>query len=177
MTALTGCTSSGSATTAAPDEVVDDVVVQLDGDRPPVVRVFPISMRERDAQLAARMQHVGNGEFGALQQAITVDGGCSSTSLWIYTGYDFTGLRLCFSGAGTAQLRDYSTFVDQVPHTDSGTYMAGVRSYWAGSETGGFWGPSEAPGSLFCGTGFGAYQAVRDPDACVKAGRQVYLSN
>jgi hypothetical protein len=177
VSALSGCSAPGHTNGASPDELVNDVIVQLDGNRAPKISTRPILLSERDAQLAARVERSARGDTGSVQQAIAVDGGCGGPSLWLYTDYDFGGIRLCLSGAGTAQLRDFSTVIDHIPHSDSGTWLAGVHSYYSGTETGGFSGPSESPGTLFCGSGFGVYQPVRDPDHCTRSATQVYLSN
>jgi hypothetical protein len=113
-------------------------------------------------------------DTGSFQQAITQDGACSGASLWLFDEWNLKGDEICFSGAGTAQLRDFpGAHIDGGPSTWSGA----VRSYWAGSEVGGFYGPAQQPGQLFCGVPFGAYQRVNVSENCVTFATQVYLSN
>jgi hypothetical protein len=177
LVAAAGC--SGSSPGADPSSSADDsatysqYVVQLHGNAEPTIVVGTITAHQQKALTLARERAVGQGGNGELQQAIAQDNGCLGSSLWLYSQPNRAGHMACVSGMGTLQLASLDGYGDRGVLWD-----ANVRSYWAGSEAGGFWGPSMSPGSLFCGSGFTAWQAAVDHvDSCTAAAHQVHLDN
>jgi len=167
--AFYGCTA-----TSAPEEAVfQRTVVHLDGDRPPVVSTSAVTASEQRAQLAALTQAAPSG---VRQEAITSDASCMGSSMWLHDRPNQTGNELCFFGQGTANLANFADSV--IPDAGGGNSWSGnVRSYWAGSSTGSFWGPSQQAGQLFCSSGFVAYQRANSVDDCTIAARQLNLAN
>jgi hypothetical protein len=105
------------------------------------VTVQYITRAEQLAEQAAREAaeaREGEAGLGEAAQAITYDGACSGTALWIYdktTGY---GNQICFFGTGTANLSNYIRYVCSSWTCYKGNWASAVRSYWPGNEGGYF---------------------------------------
>src|SRR5688572_9208954 len=76
----------------------------------------------------------GEAEWPA---SLTADGGCPPTAVWIYSGTNRTGRRICFSGTGSVLLKDYYQFADigGVP-TPIGTWQIASGSIYPGDKFG-----------------------------------------
>jgi hypothetical protein len=100
-----------------------------------------------------------DSELGQIGQAIVDDSGCDPSSLWLYSGTDLTGNRLCLNGVGITDLAGYTVAGSCNPmcRNWSGGMLGNrgtgyVKSYWPGWNSGDFVNPYYGPGGgiVFC---------------------------
>jgi len=176
LAALSACNSSSNSNSpSAMPEVFLERVVRMNKKGELTITVHLITADDERKEIKAREERLaGHGE-NEIAQAITDDPRCAPSDLWLFSRTGQTGNKICLSGAGTAQLHDLhgSGTLDG----GGGTWDDAVKSYWAGSETGGFYGPGQAAGQLFCSTGFAAWQRVDNADNCTQQAQQAFLTN
>jgi hypothetical protein len=178
IAALSACSEPRDSTPGLegdPSQVFSQLVVRLNGTNPPTITRRTVTRAEQEARIRAREQRLAANSRGVVQEAITQDGTCGWQSLWLFNLGNQTGEEICFTGAGTAQLNQFP-INDRIDLGEK-NWSGAVVSYWAGAEAGGFWGPSQNPSSLFCGSSFTVNQRVNAADSCTQHAQQVYLSN
>lgn len=139
---LAGC---GTLTPADQPPAMDSVdgrvlrtVVHLNGDAPPAVSTQWITAEQAAAEVTAREAREGQGQtstaaggYGVLTQAIVNDAGCAASSMWLQSGTNQGGSRICFTGSGLVNLADYSFSVPPFAISWAGS----VQSYWGGASS------------------------------------------
>lgn len=192
----TGCLASepgdpmdqGAATTPAQPGGVVRTRVYLQGDGTSVIKTDHITDAEADAERAARAaQRDAPPEPGA-RPRIAGDGGCASSSLWIFDNVNNTrgdwpfNNEVCFFAGPSFSCADLT----QIPRACISTGVGGVHcrfwatslpnthsqvaSFWSGSDTGYFTG---AVGPGFAVTQFGTYERENDAQHTNVAGHDI----
>lgn len=126
----TGCIAVGGSS-EDDDRTVTVTAVHLRADGTQEVRETTMTIAQERAESMVRQQQleataaaraIGLGE---VEQAIALDMSCFGASLWLY---DASNNRICFNGAGTAFLNNYTD--------GAGNWAGQVDRYWPGSEAG-----------------------------------------
>lgn len=158
-------------TAPASQELRTRTIVHVDENGVEKLTVQYVTQAELDQETEAREQLLAGGDVGKISQAITHDGSCAGSSLWLQDDFNQAGNRICFYGAGTANLGTYCHL--WYMGTCWSTWAAKVKSYWSGSDAGRF-------GSHYCCQGctsntFSAYQRVDTASSCVQGTSIVHL--
>ena len=135
---LTACFGAGSigcigaaGSTEEDEQTVTVTAVHLHADGTEQVQETTMTLAQERAESAAREQQLaratvarGSG-LGEVEQALSLDTSCFGASLWLY---DASNNRICFDGAGFADLYAYPD--------GSSSWARQVRSFWPGNEAG-----------------------------------------
>lgn len=172
---LAGCVDVPDDPAATEDPVSDDTVffdtivtVNADGTTN-VSEPRTITAGEQRAQNELRLA-VERGEVAAPAANLVQDDSCLGDSLWFYYRTDWVGPRICFRGAGYADLANYTVYILVNGHPfPVGDWRIQSGSYWPGSSGGAI----HHPRSPFSGElswrlsfgGWGARQAFGQPSA------------
>ena len=127
---VVGCSSSepGITPNGAAEDVFSVTRVSIDNG---VAKVVGTSTITRGDQVSLAQQREGGTRSGSpLRQAIGQDPLCADQDLWLFDQTNLQGNELCLYGAGTTNLGYLR---------GSSSWLAAVRSYWAGSEYGTFY--------------------------------------
>jgi hypothetical protein len=162
-----GCAAStedGAASRSETSEALTRTIVTFDVDGTEKVRTETITretqlreIEERETFLGERAEPKPKDGVGTTSSALTLDSGCAGSSLWMFDGQNLSGNEICFTGAGWANLANYSDRMYCSGNICSwGTWAKNVRSLWAGVD----------PGALAWCRGFSAWERrdVLSPD-------------
>jgi len=128
--AATGCIAVGGSG-EEDDRMVSVTAVYLRADGTQEVHETMMTLAQERAESMVRQQRLETAAAarasgrGEVEQAIALDMSCVSASLWLY---DASSNRICFNGAGTAFLNNYTD--------GAGNWAGQVDRYWPGSEAG-----------------------------------------
>jgi hypothetical protein len=126
----TGCIAVGGSS-EDDDRIVTVTAVHLRADGTQEIRETTMTLAQERAESMVRQQQLETGPaaraigLGEVEQTIALDMSCFGASLWLY---DASNNRICFSGAGTAFLNNYTD--------GAGNWAGQVDRYWPGSEAG-----------------------------------------
>jgi hypothetical protein len=119
---------------SAAEEMIDRTIVTLHPDGTQTVRQVQVPKSQSDAEKAARAAREANPAERIQTPQIAQDGSCAPASIWLFASAGETGTEICFSGQGTADLRDYCQLAFRgICLTE---WIDNVGSYWPGSEDG-----------------------------------------
>lgn len=171
------------ACVASTDSIADEPVftethVHQNPDGTTVVHTREITLSEelqenQERELRAHGEYPG---LGTDSQAISRDTTCGTSSLWINDQANQIGNRICFSGAGDADLDSYCRTSTSPPFPICTDFWgSNVRSYWSGTDWGYF------SGHYTCGTAggacpvFSANQRVDNASTCEQVALKIRL--
>jgi hypothetical protein len=138
------------------------VVKQADGTE--TVSQFNVTKKERDQDRALHELYMQGKVTPAIPPSrITRDWGCGSSSMWMFTGTNFTGAEICFylvpgTAMNTINLGYYS-------------WAGHIGSFWAGSQAGAFFLSPQTG----CAESFNAWQSSASASACVRSADSIAL--
>lgn len=110
------------------DAVFEETVVELRGEEALVVSKRALTVGEARRDNRARANRANRPE----EVQLAPDWGCNGAALWLYDRTDWTGNRICFLGAGTADLSTYWRFADGYWQT----WELGHGAFWPGVSSG-----------------------------------------
>ena len=115
--------------------MINRTIVTLHPDGTKTVRELQVPKSQSDAEKAARAARDANAAQSIQTPQIVQDGSCAASAIWLFASPNTSGTEICFSGQGTADLRDYCqwAFFRGVCLTE---WIDNVGSYWPGSEDG-----------------------------------------
>jgi hypothetical protein len=126
----TGCIGVGGSS-EDDDRMVTVTAVHIRADGTQEIRETTMTLAQERAESMVRQQQLETSAaaraigLGEVEQAIALDMSCFGASLWLY---DASNNRICFDGAGTAFLNNYTD--------GAGNWAGQVDRYWPGSEAG-----------------------------------------
>jgi hypothetical protein len=122
--AIAGCEPAPAITAEDEKTIYTITVVELRGDRPPVVQRTTVSRADQLREQAG---------VGVIESAISKQSSCVVQDLHMFDETNFVGDEICFRGAGTATLANYGRTI--VPPT---TWDSATLSFIAGESPGHF---------------------------------------
>jgi hypothetical protein len=116
--AVAGCEPAPTITAEDEKTIYTITVVELRGDAPPVVQQTVVSRADELREQAG---------VGVVQSAISKDTSCVVQDLHLFDQTNFVGDEICFRGAGTATLANFTRTVSPPTTWDSATlsFVAG----------------------------------------------------
>ncbi len=158
---------------------VHRTVVHLNADGSSTASVETITRAEQQAEIEARRAaHERRQDSGIAtrQDAISVDGGCAYSSMWMFDQINYHGSEICFYGEGIATLANYErAYFDGIELVLGGNWQAATRSYYAGNEQGAFHGPPSDPWFAYCSEAFGPWGHLQVAAQCAQVSYELML--
>jgi hypothetical protein len=151
LAATSGCAEPESEPEASTEEetfTLTSISVNADGTR--TIEERSITASEQRAMIAERARTLGLGPdeteslpegLGVDRSALFYDPSCAAASLWIFSRINLAGDQVCFNGTGSiTNLTNTGSWdcwedINGIPRCSEYGYL---RSYWAGSNPGGF---------------------------------------
>jgi hypothetical protein len=162
----TGCSAAPAQDDAA--EIIHRTVVHVDAQGVPHATTTVISREEQLREIGARGYRLQHAPLATPDTA--VDGGCASSSMWVYDRPNLAGNEICFDGVGTIDLTtQYFALLACLTSHVCEPVAGHVRSFWAGESMGSFGGKNG------CSESFGAYQRVPSVDTCGLTSQSLFL--